>query len=73
MLLEVLNPLKAGVRLSHASDGGVALHRVSLLAHRHPVLFNRALRPPTLRFSVTMTTASRPLQGTSLKRSVNTW
>ena len=39
------NPLKSGGRLSRAGDGGVALHRVSLLAHGHPVLFNRALRP----------------------------
>jgi len=45
LLLEVLNPLKSGVRLSHASDGGLALHRISLLAHGHPVLFNRALPP----------------------------
>jgi hypothetical protein len=28
-------------------DGGAALHRGSLLAHGRPVLFNRALRPPT--------------------------
>jgi hypothetical protein len=48
LLLEVLNPLKSGGRLRHASDGGDALHRVSLQADGHLVLFNRAQRPPVL-------------------------
>jgi hypothetical protein len=37
LLFEVLNPFESGVRLSHASDSGVALHTVSLLPHGHPV------------------------------------
>jgi hypothetical protein len=32
LLLEVLNPLESGFRHGHASDGGVVLHRISLLA-----------------------------------------
>jgi hypothetical protein len=60
LLLEVLNPLESGIRLSHASDTGVPLHIISLLPHRHAALFNRARRPTTLRFSVTMTTAAPP-------------
>jgi hypothetical protein len=44
LLLEVLDPLKSGVHSRQASDDDVALHPVSLLAHGHPRLFNRALR-----------------------------
>jgi hypothetical protein len=63
LLLELFKPLKSGVRLSHASGAGVALHCASLLAHGPSALFNTALRRPPLRVSVTMTSASRPNAG----------
>jgi hypothetical protein len=39
-LFKVSDPLGPGVGLVHASDGGVALHRMSLQAHWQPGLFN---------------------------------
>jgi hypothetical protein len=45
-LREVLDELKSGVRFSIASDGGIALHGVSLLIDGHPVLFHRARTAP---------------------------
>ena len=43
--LEVADPPSPGFCRSHASDYGVALHRLSLQAHCQPGLFNSALRP----------------------------
>jgi hypothetical protein len=40
------NPLSPGVGLVHASDPGVAVHRVSVQVHRLPRLFNTTLRSP---------------------------
>jgi hypothetical protein len=42
----VPNPLESGVSVSIASDGGVALHGVSLPIDGHPVLFYRARTAP---------------------------
>jgi hypothetical protein len=44
---EVSDPPSSGFRRSDASDCGIALHRVSLLAHWQPGLFNTTLRPPS--------------------------
>lgn len=40
------DPLSPGVGWVHASDRGVALHRMSLQAHWPPGLFNTTLRSP---------------------------
>ena len=46
LIREVPNPLESGVSVSIASDGGVALHGVSLPIDGHPVLFYRARTAP---------------------------
>ena len=60
LLLEVLDPLEAGVRVMRSRDerwaaalalatpyGGIAVHGLTVPVRVHPALSNRALRPAT--------------------------